>query len=207
MKLNPWPLLVVGAFALAARAQAPTSDVTESTDPARVAAVEKAAREIQARAAQDASRGGPGASAGLVRGKTAAGWDYLSGGVTAGERVTMHAERRRYSLWVSTVARPSGAYLTDARLRIVDSKDKSMVLDRTMDGPWFMVNLPPGRYEVMGAYLGDRAARLQTLSTRVSIAATGQRQAVLRFDSAAQVGAEMQSPFNGNPFAAPPAGR
>ena len=48
---------------------------------------------------------------------TSSGLSFLSGGITVGDRVSMHAERDRYTLWVATVAKPSGAYLTEADLR------------------------------------------------------------------------------------------
>lgn len=199
---------VLTAFVLLAciaKAQVAPDGVRESTDPARAAAVEKAARDLQARAARDAAAGKAPVAVGVVRGATASGLDYLSGGITVGDRVGMHAERAKYSLWVATVAKPSGAYLTDAQLRIVDLKSKVVVVERTMDGPWFMVALPPGRYEVAATLQADGADKPQTLATKVGIPRSGQRQAVLRFDSTAEVSDEMQSPLKGNPFGVAPA--
>lgn len=199
MKQGP---IVVACWLLACVAQAQTAPgaVRESTDPARVAAVEKAARELQARTARDAAAGKAPPVVGVVRGATASGLAFLSGGITVGDRVGMHAERAMYSLWVATVAKPSGAYLTDAQLRIVDLKSKAALVERTMDGPWFMVALPVGRYEVTATLKADGADKPQTIATQVNVPRTGQRQAVLRFDSTAEVSAEMQSPLKGNPF-------
>ncbi|MDP1690825.1 MAG: hypothetical protein Q8L49_02485 [Burkholderiaceae bacterium] len=207
--MNQTLSLVVLSIALAASAHAQSipSGVTESTDPAKAAAVEKAARELKARQEQDARSGKPKTSASIVRGKTDRGLAYLSGGVTVGDRVSMHAERAGYSLWVATVAKGSGAYLVDAQLRIVDLKSKAVVLERTMDGPWFFVTLPVGRYEVSATLKTDGSDKAQTLAARVNIAAMGQRQAVLRFVSTAEVSPEMQSPFKGNPFGKPPAAK
>ncbi len=105
----------------------------------------------------------------------------------------MHAERAKYSLWVATVAKPSGAYLTDAQLHIVDLTSKVVVVERTMDGPWFIVALPPGRYEVAATLQADGADKPQTLATKVSIPRSGQRQSVLRFDSTAEVSVECKA--------------
>jgi hypothetical protein len=199
--------MLIASIALAASAHAQNSSgqITTSTDPAKAAAVEQAAREMKARAAQDAKAGKPGASVAVVQGKTEGGLAFLSGGITVDDRVFMHAERGRYSLWVATVAKPSGAYLSDAKLHIVDRKDKTTVLDRTMDGPWFLIALPAGSYDVSATYTADGSNTPQTLNTRVSVPAKGQRQTVLRFDSMATVSPDMQSPFKGNPFGAPPA--
>lgn len=192
------------ALAATAHAQGTQSGVTESTDPARAAAVEKAARELKARQEQDVKSGKPKTSASIVRGKTDSGLAYLSGGVTVADRVTMHGERAGYSLWVATVAKGSGAYLVDAQLRIVSLKSKAVVLERTMDGPWFFLALPVGSYEVSATLKTDSSDKAQTLTAHVNIPAKGQRQAVLRFVSTAEVSREMQSPFKGNPFEKPP---
>ncbi len=177
--------------------------VTESTDPARAAAVEKAVRDLQARAARDAKAGKAPVSFSVVRGMTSSGLPFLSGGITVGDRVGMHAERRRYTLWVATVAKPSGAYLTDANLRIVDRKTKTTILEHQMDGPWFLIALPPGQYEVTSTMKPEAAPLPQTLTTRVQVPVKGLRQAVFRFDSTVEVGSEMDSPFKGNPFGPP----
>ncbi len=177
--------------------------VTESTDPARAAAVEKAVRDLQARAARDAQAGNAPAAFSVVRGVTSSGLSFLSGGITVGDRVSMHAARDRYTLWVATVAKPSGAYLTEADLRIVDRKTKAIMLEQRMDGPWFLVALPPGQYEVTSTLKPEGASQPQTLTKRVQVPVKGLRQAVFRFDSTVEVGSEMDSPFKGNPFGPP----
>ena len=192
-------MAVAGSLPLAARAQqAPSaaSGVQTSTDPSRATAVEREAREMKARAGSQPKV--------FFRGKTDAGLAILSGGNTVGDRVTMHAEQASYNLWVATVAKPSGAYLADVKLRIVKLDDKSVALDRTMEGPWLMAALPAGPYEVSATFQGDGAGQAQTLSDRVTVAKTGQRQVVLRFDSRAKVGQEMDGPFKGNPFGLAP---
>lgn len=196
-------LIAVMALAGQASAQSRPDGVTESTDPARAAAVERAAREIQQRAAQRAASGQAVPSAAIVQGATDSGVAFLSGGITVEDRVTMHAQRQRYSLWIATVAKPSGAYLSDARLRIVRLTDKAAVVERTMDGPWFMAALPAGQYEIVVSYKADGTDTAQKLTQRVGVAAQAQRQAVFRFASAAEVSQEMQSPFKGNPFGDP----
>jgi hypothetical protein len=189
------------ALALGVRAQSNGEKaIRTSTDPATAAAVLRAADKMQARAIF-----APQTPTLPVRGSTEAGVTFLSGGVTADDRTSMYVERGRYNLWVTTVAKPSGAYLTDARLRVVDVNTNKAVLERTMDGPWLFARLPAGKYDVSALWREEGAANDQKLATRVLIARVGQRQVVLRFESAAQVGAEHADAFKGNPFATPPA--
>lgn len=189
----------LACLALAAQAQTPApaaaSGVQESTDPAKAAAVERAAAELK--------RKPPPAPVVIVRTSTADGYALMSGGITREDRVAMHAERQRYSLWVATVGKPSGAYLADVDLRITRLPAKTVVLERKMEGPWLLLALPAGSYDVSGSYREAGAEKPQTLSARVQIAAKGQRQAVLRFDSKATVDSDAQSPFQGNPFGSP----
>lgn len=188
-------LLTLTAAVQAQTAASGAGGVLESTDPAKAAAIEKAAAELKNRPPQPA--------VGLVRAKTPGGDDFLSGGVTLGDRMTMHAERQRYGLWVATVAKPSGAYLADVELRISRVKTKAVVLERRMDGPWLLVALPEGQYEVSGTFREPGADKAQTLSTVVNVPKSGQRQAVLRFTSQAAVDTDAQRPFKGNPFGNP----
>lgn len=184
--------LPIAAFA---QASASASGVQESTDPAKAAAVEKAAAELKKRPPQP--------PVALVRAKTDSGDALLSGGVTLGDRMTMHAERQNYGLWVATVAKPSGAYLADVDLRIVRLGSRALVLERKMEGPWLMVALPEGAYEVSGRFRETGAEKAQSIVVRVNVPKKGQRQAVLRFESKASVDTEAQRPFQGNPFGSP----
>ena len=195
----------VPASAASASATPASAVVIETTDPTRAAAVLKEARAIGDRNARVAKFGGPPPSAVLVRGKTDEGMAFLSGGVTVDDRKTMHAERADYSLWVATVAKRSGAYLSDVHVRITRAGDKAPVVDRTMDGPWLLMALPAGRYEIVATMAADGSDKEQTLKTQVQLAKSGQRQAVLRFDSSAELSTDGNDPFKGNPFGATPA--
>lgn len=197
MNRNLFVIALFTSLAVAAHAQqapATASGVQTSTDPARAAAIENEAREMKLRAGSQPMV--------FFRGKTDAGLPILSGGITVGDRATMRAERKNYNLWVATVAKPSGAYLADAKLRIVNLGDKSVALERTMEGPWLLAALPAGTYEVSATFKAEGASKDQTLSNRVTVAKAGQRQVVLRFDSPANVGSEMDSRFKGKPVEA-----
>jgi len=142
----------------------------------------------------------PVATFGLERGQTADGVKYVSGGVGESEQLTLHTERKRYSLWVATVAKGSGAYLADASLRIAGLDGNPLVLHLHMDGPWFFAALPPGRYEVSASLLPTGANTIETIKTTVRIRPGEHRQAVMRFMSSADVGSERHHVFGGNPF-------
>lgn len=179
----------------AAQAQTGTDSVQESTDPGKVAAVEARASDLKSRPPQSVVE--------IIHAKSADGYEILSGGVTLEDRSSMRAEQVRYSLWVTTAVKSSGAYLVDANLHIIDLKTKRLVLERRMEGPWLFIALPEGPYEVSATIRGGDAEKEQTLVARVDIPKTGQRQLVLRFDSKAAVEREPPTQRKGNPAGAP----
>ncbi|MBL8306036.1 MAG: hypothetical protein JNM33_05030 [Rubrivivax sp.] len=168
--------------------------IRESADAARANAVIQRARAIGDRNASVARSGGPPPSAELLRAKTDEGYAYLSGGVTVSDRRTMRDERNDYSLWVATVARPSGAFLSDALLTFTRAGSKQPFFARTMDGPWLMMALPPGRYEVKAVLPGENGAADRVVKETVTIGKKGLRQAVLRFASTVEVAPDGQDP-------------
>jgi hypothetical protein len=98
----------------------------------------------------------------MTRGQSAQGWKFLEGGVGATETEGMESERANYSLWIMTAARTSGAHLADAQVTIVNDKGEG-VFERRLDGPWLMIDLPLGRYEVR-ARTGEQAqSRITTI--------------------------------------------
>ncbi len=113
-------------------------------------------------------------------GQTALGGPFVSGGIGEGEIARLEAQRDKHSLWVITAARRSGAYLADVQVRITDAK-KAVVFDRTLDGPWLLVDLPLGRYEVEASHKGERYSRPTTIH------AGDHHQMIFYFDVAADV--------------------
>jgi len=112
----------------------------------------------------------------LTRGTTDLGQAFVSGGITPDEIDALKDEKKQYSLAVLTVARGSGAYLSDVHVTIVDAKQQR-VLDTVMDGPWLLVNLPAGRYRVRAA-LGSVEQE-----QAVALGAQDHRQANFSFDT------------------------
>lgn len=93
-----------------------------------------------------------GVSAGLTagaqeRGKTEAGQAFVSGGIGQTERDALQSTRRRFGLAIQTAIRGSRDYLADVHIRITDSHARQM-LETDMDGPWLLVDLPAGRYQI-----------------------------------------------------------
>jgi hypothetical protein len=83
----------------------------------------------------------------MTHGHTTQGHAWVSGGVSVEERQTLMRDTGLYTLWVVTAEQNTGAYLASVRLRVMDEAQQ-VVLDTSLDGPWFMVNLPKGRYQL-----------------------------------------------------------
>jgi hypothetical protein len=99
--------------------------------------------------------------------------DYVSGGLGVEERARI-AGLAGYNLQVMT-AGPHGEYLAGARVQVTDAFG-ARLLDTTLDGPWLLVRLPPGRYRISAEFEGER--RVES----VEIPAVGRRQVVLRWN-------------------------
>lgn len=112
----------------------------------------------------------------MERGRTDLGSPFVSGGVGLAEQDTLKAEGAGYALSVLTATRGAGSYLADVRIHITDANSHA-VLDTLMDGPWLLVDLPAGRYEVEAT----RNHRVQRHT--ISFLARGHVQTVFYFDN------------------------
>src|SRR5262245_8908364 len=81
----------------------------------------------------------------ITRARTPDGVAYATGAVTVSDLQELAAEKSEYKLWVTTAAKKSGAFLSDAQVKILDAR-KKVVLDTTVIGPWLLVDLTPGTY-------------------------------------------------------------
>jgi len=95
-------------------------------------------------------------------GQSPQGWAFLDGGIGKPEAESMEADRSKYSLWIMTAARKSGAHLADVDVTIVNDKGEP-VFERRLDGPWLMIDLPLGRYEVRSRYKDESQSRITTI--------------------------------------------
>lgn len=115
-----------------------------------------------------------------VRATTPQGWATLEGGIGRAEIDAMRAERSKYSLWVVTATRGSGAFLADVHLRILDAQ-RQPVFEHVLQAPWLLIDLPVGRYELEGTYEG------QVQRQPTTIHAGDHHQVVLRFQAEGDV--------------------
>jgi hypothetical protein len=127
------------------------------------------------------------------RGRTSDGIAFATGGVSVSEQQDLERHKDRFSLWVTTAAKKSGAYLADVQVKISDSAGK-VLFNAPIPGPWLFIDLPPGRYTVEAAHRG----KPQTRSTQIR--AGDRHQMILYFDDAAQVSPEWEKPFKSSPY-------
>ena len=133
----------------------------------------------------------------LERATSGLGLPYVSGGIGSSEQAELYKERDSYNLWLTTVAKGSGAYLAAVRVRILDRRTQQPVLEHTLDGPWLFVELPAGRYEIEASYRESPEKAEQTLKRALTLQPRAHRQLVLRFDVNDQVGSERKaSPYD-----------
>jgi hypothetical protein len=67
-----------------------------------------------------------------------------------------------FNLKVITAAQGSGAFLAGVRLLVLDAHG-AKVLETTLDGPWLMGRLDPGRYELQATHGDTTHKRMTTL--------------------------------------------
>jgi hypothetical protein len=97
--------------------------------------------------------------------------DYVSGGISLDERAGLAARGKEFNLKVVTAAERSGAYLADVRMKVIDTRDAKVLVETTMQGPWLLAQLPPGKYLLEATYEG------KTLTRTIAIPGAGQREA------------------------------
>lgn len=83
--------------------------------------------------------------------QTQGGLRFLSGGVGDGEIAEIKALAPSYSLKVQT-ADLAGQFIAGVHLTI--RRDRSTILDTTMDGPYLLADLPAGTYRLRASFEG-----------------------------------------------------
>ncbi|HEX5685050.1 MAG TPA: hypothetical protein VFY73_13590 [Ideonella sp.] len=129
----------------------------------------------------------------VQEGKTAQGYAYVSGGVSQAEQAYLHARRESFSLWAVTAAKKTGAYLVDVRVKITDAQLR-VVFDAPLDGPWLLIDLPLGRYDIQASLGGE------TQRTVTTIHPGDHHQAFFYFPADAEVSPERDQPTPGSPY-------
>jgi hypothetical protein len=132
-------------------------------------------------------------AAASVAGKTPAGVNYISGGASSSELVSLHAQRDTFSLWVVTTALKSGAYLADVKVTIRDAK-KQVVFEQKLEGPWLFIDLPVGAYEV------EASLNTETFKRRTTLRKGDNHQVFFQFNTGDEVSPDNVSPFPTTPY-------
>jgi hypothetical protein len=98
----------------------------------------------------------------MTRGTTTDGTAFLIGGIGSDEIAAMQAERPKYRLSVITATKPHGAHLADVHVRVMRA-DGAVIFDQKLEGPWLLLDLPPGRYEVEASFGAEQLRQTATL--------------------------------------------
>lgn len=104
--------------------------------------------------------------------QTSGGIAYVSGGVGDDSITRLNSLAKDFNLKL-VFALQSGNYVSDVKVVIADAKGKTL-LDATSAGPWFLVKLPAGNYQIVATFAGNAvkrqvtvgAAKLQTVDFR-----------------------------------------
>ena len=105
----------------------------------------------------------------------------------------MHRQRKKFNLWVITAALKSGAHMADVKVTVRDAQ-KRVVFDDTLDGPWLLLQLPQGRYDVQARWADE------TLQQVTTVHPGDHRQAFFYFNVPDRVSPESRRPFSSNPY-------
>ncbi|WP_036302664.1 hypothetical protein [Methylotenera sp. L2L1] len=90
---------------------------------------------------------------------------YLSGGIGRAESVAMRQNAKNYALEIVFVEKAGTLeeYLSEVSLQIQDV-NKNNVLEIATEGPYFLANLPQGKYFVSAEYKGEAKTQWVTIS-------------------------------------------
>lgn len=81
------------------------------------------------------------------------GVSYITGGVGEGETSSILAESKQWPLMLemSQIENGRGVWIFGAKIKIVDSK-KQAIFNAQADGPYMLINLEPGDYQIQATY-------------------------------------------------------
>ncbi len=106
-----------------------------------------------------------------VQGHTAAGANFVCGGVGQLDQQAMKANARQHDLML-TFAESPGAYLADVAVQIRDPRGNAVV-DTTCPGPLMLVDLPrEGRWRITAQFNGETRERTVVTSAGRTARAT-----------------------------------
>lgn len=106
---------------------------------------------------------------------------WQSGGVSEDERGDLRRAASTYNLWLETALRGRGEYIANARITIWREPAHVAVLENQLDGPWLMVDLPPGRYSVEARWHPDGTGAEFIRRLNIQLGAQDHRRVTLHF--------------------------
>lgn len=96
-----------------------------------------------------------------ARVQTSGGISYVSGGVGDDSIAKLNALAGQFNLKL-VFALQSGNYVSDVKVVIADGRGKTL-LDTTSAGPWFLVKLPAGNYQIVATFEDKTVKRSVTV--------------------------------------------
>jgi len=98
--------------------------------------------------------------------QAASGVSYVYGGVGDDSIERLNSLAGSFNLKL-VFAMNSGNYVSGVRVTIADSAGKT-VLDTTSEGPWFLVKVPAGNYQIVATFAGNAVKRQVAVATAAS---------------------------------------
>jgi hypothetical protein len=97
------------------------------------------------------------------------GISYITGGVGEGETTSILAEAKQWPLMLemSQIENGRGVWIFGAKIKIVDSK-KQLIFNAQADGPYMLVNLEPGDYQILATYQDVEQKRAVTIKVNAT---------------------------------------
>ena len=98
------------------------------------------------------------------------GISYITGGVGEGETVAILSEAKQWPLLLemSQIQNGRGVWIFGATIKI-KSSTKQIIFDAQADGPYMLVNLAPGDYEVEAIFEGVMQKRVLSIKADSSL--------------------------------------
>jgi hypothetical protein len=94
---------------------------------------------------------------------------YITGGVGEGESSAIVAEAKQWPLLLelSQLENGRGVWIFGAKIKILNSSNK-IIFDAQADGPYMLVNLDAGDYQINASYQGVELKRPLTVKKNIS---------------------------------------
>jgi hypothetical protein len=89
---------------------------------------------------------------------------YISGGVGQGETDAILAEAKQWPvlLELSQLENGRGVWIFGAQINIMNQQQK-LILNAQANGPYMLINLTPGNYQITASYQGVKQSRALTV--------------------------------------------